>query len=103
MYLDLQDSFELPVGLELHDGCTLKRVTMRPVVVGDMPRIAELAGDDPSVMDMDLARWCCQMVYPTDGEPVTVEQLRNLTEPDYEAFNDAAERVKKKLLPTSSG
>lgn len=103
MYADLQEKFELPVGLELDAGCTLERVTLRPVVVGDMPRIAGLAGEDPTIMDMDLARWCCQMVYMEGAEPVTIDQLKALTEPDYEAFSSAAERIKKKLQPASSG
>jgi len=101
MYADLQEKFELPVGLEIDPGCTLKRVTLRPVVVGDMPKIAELAGDEPSVMDIDLARWHCQMVYPEGFEPVTPDQLKNLTEPDYQAFSDAADRIKKKMNPAS--
>lgn len=103
MYADLHEKFELPVGLELDAGCTLRHVTLRPLVVGDMPRVADLAGDDPTVMDIDLARWHCQMVYAEGAEPVTVAQLRNLTEPDYEVFNAAAERIKKKLRFASGG
>ncbi|MDP2786604.1 MAG: hypothetical protein Q8O79_00795 [Pseudomonadota bacterium] len=125
MYADLQETFELPVGLDI-GGKKIKELTLRPVVVGDFLRIAELQGDDPTIMDVDMARWCCQVV-KIDGREIpplitakiegdqteiikieeapalTMAMLKALTEPDYQALTDAADRVKKKLLPASAG
>lgn len=102
MYEQFHETFTLPVGLDVGGGSVVREVTLRPLVVGDMPRVAELSGDNPTLMAVDLARWCCQVVSDPAGL-ITMDSLLNLLEPDYQAFSDAAERVKKKLPSTSDG
>ncbi len=103
MYAELHETVPLPVGLELAPGHVLHQLTLRPIIVADMARVAELAGDTPSLMDIDLARWTCQIVREGDDEAPTMDQLRRLTEPDYQALSDAADRVKKKRLTAPAG
>lgn len=100
MYAQYHETVTLR-GLEAEEGRVIHAITLRPVVVADMPQIHALAGDDPTVMDLDMARWCCQAV--DQDPPLTMAMLRRLLEVDYEALNAAAERIKKKLTPTSAG
>lgn len=102
MYDQFHESITLPVGIDIGEGSFVRSLTLRPVVMSDMPRIAELAGDDPTVLRLTLARWCCQVV-GDNAKFVDMDALGRLLEPDYAALEEAAARIKKKLQPSSAG